>query len=49
MSTQAALNLKLVAAMAEKMAQNVEQHKLWPGDLDKAVAQMRAWLAEVKE
>ncbi|MBN3757159.1 hypothetical protein G3N95_29750 [Paraburkholderia sp. Tr-20389] len=49
MSTTAALNLKLVAAMAEKMARDVEQHKLWPGELDKAVAQMRAWLSEVRE
>lgn len=49
MSTTAALNLKLIAAMAEKMAQSVEQRKLWPGQLNDAVAQMRAWLSEVKE
>jgi hypothetical protein len=45
----ATVNLKLVAAMAEKMARSVERNALWPGQLDEAVQQMRAWLSEVKE
>jgi hypothetical protein len=34
-----ALNLRLIAAMAEKTAQSVER---------RAVAQMQKWLAEIK-
>lgn len=47
--TEAIVNLRCVAALAVKIANSLEQRKLWPGDLDKAVAQMHGWLAEVKE
>lgn len=43
------VNLRCVAALAAKMANDAEQNKLWPGDLDKATAQMKQWLEEVKE
>jgi hypothetical protein len=43
-----ALNLRLIAAMAEKTAQSVERRALWPGELAEAVAQMQKWLAEIK-
>jgi hypothetical protein len=45
---EAAINLRLVAAMAAKMAPKVEQRALWPGELEEAVAQMQKWLAEIK-
>lgn len=42
------LNLRLVSAMALKMAAKVEQRALWPGDLERAIEQMQQWLAEIK-
>lgn len=45
---ETAINLRLVAAMAAKMATKVEQRALWPGDLEKEIAQMQKWLAEIQ-
>ncbi|WP_233854024.1 hypothetical protein [Paraburkholderia sp. HD33-4] len=44
-----ALNLRLIAAMAEKIAKAIERGALWPGELTMAVAQMQKWLNEIKE
>jgi hypothetical protein len=41
------INLRLVSAMALKMAAKVDQRALWPGDLEEAIAQMQKWLAEI--
>ena len=42
-----ALNLRLVAALAEKTAGQVMKGQLWQGDLDQAVSQMQKWLSEI--
>jgi hypothetical protein len=45
---ETALNLRLISAMAGKMAAAVEKRALWPGDLEDAINQMQKWLAEIK-
>lgn len=47
-NNETSINLRLVSAMAEKMAAKVEQRALWLGDLEEAIAQMQKWLAEIK-
>lgn len=49
MTSTDALTLRLLAAMAEKIARSIEHGALWPGELSMAVAQMQKWLNEVKE
>lgn len=48
MTGQTTLNLRLIAAMAEKTAQGVEQRELPAHKLEQAVAQMKQWLSEIE-
>lgn len=43
------LNLRLIAALAEKTALKVEKRQAWPGEIAEAVAQMLVLLTEIKE
>ena len=48
MTGQTTLNLRLIAAMAEKTAQGVEQRELPAHKLEQAVAMMKQWLSEIE-
>jgi hypothetical protein len=43
-----ALNLRMIAALAAKTAVKVEQRKLWDGELESTIAEMRKLLSEIK-
>jgi len=43
-----ALNLRMIAALAAKTAVKVEQRKLWDGELESAIAEMRKLISEIK-
>jgi hypothetical protein len=44
-----AIKLRLIAALAEDMANKLEHRQAWPGDLADAIAQIQKTLAEIKE
>ncbi|WP_165979521.1 hypothetical protein [Paraburkholderia guartelaensis] len=47
MSNPNAVKLRLIAAVAEDMANKSERNVMWPGDLQDAIAQIAKALAEI--